>query len=342
MRPALRLAATPRSASDATRFTATTLHATSKTATPPPRFTPPRPGAASSTPGGLGGSGGSGDAGDALFETPEQKVARLRAAHQRAKAAQVSKFDAVVDHSRRFFDSAHKITVVGLIGFTVVAGVVTAYTAYDMIRYNKKRAAEWAEAQMKLEADSLEAARIAYMTGKATEEQITLVEEQLERERESGRQTTFFSNLSVLGSPEPTTASSSSTPSTPPQPPHSVTETVSWPPKDASPDQQQPADAPQDQPKTSVWSWITSGLKTDETDSSSSSNSTPSSGNQSSILSTSASALQAKAQSALDQEKANQQRGGPFDKIGGAPATEGAGETGKQDDKGGEKKKGWW
>lgn len=118
MRPALRLAATPRSASDATRFTATTLHATSKTATPPPRFSPPRPGAASSTPGGLGGSGGSGDSGDALFETPEQKVARLRAAHERAKAAQVSKFDAVVDHSRRFFDSAHKITVVGLIGFT--------------------------------------------------------------------------------------------------------------------------------------------------------------------------------------------------------------------------------
>lgn len=208
-----------------------------------------------------------------------------------------------------------------------------------MIRYNKKRAAEWAEAQMKLEADSLEAARIAYMTGKATEEQITLVEEQLERERESGRQTTFFSNLSVLGSPEPTAASSSSTPSTP----SSVTETVSWPPKDASPDQQQqPTDA-QDQSKASVWSWLTSGLKTDESDPSSSSNPTPSSGNQPSILAASAGTLKAKAQSALDQEKENQQRGGPLDQIGGVPAAEGAGtETGKQVDKEGEKKKGWW
>jgi hypothetical protein len=53
-----------------------------------------------------------------MFETPEQKVARLRAAHERAKAAQVSKFDRVVDASRKVFDSAHKVTVAGLIGFT--------------------------------------------------------------------------------------------------------------------------------------------------------------------------------------------------------------------------------
>ena len=53
-----------------------------------------------------------------MFETPEQKVARLRAAHERAKAAQVSKFDKVVDASRKVFDSAHKVTVAGLIGFT--------------------------------------------------------------------------------------------------------------------------------------------------------------------------------------------------------------------------------
>ena len=120
MKPTLRLCAGPRSVSDATRFTATTLHASSKTATPPPRFAPSKSGPVPPAPGGgSGGAGAGGKAGpSALFETPEQKVARLRAAHQRAKAAQVSKFDKVVDASRRVFDSAHKVTVAGLIGFT--------------------------------------------------------------------------------------------------------------------------------------------------------------------------------------------------------------------------------
>jgi hypothetical protein len=120
MKPTLRLCAAPRSVSDATRFTATTLHASSKTATPPPRFAPSKSGPVPlASGGGSGGAGGGGKPGpSALFETPEQKVARLRAAHQRAKAAQVSKFDKVVDASRRVFDSAHKVTGAGLIGFT--------------------------------------------------------------------------------------------------------------------------------------------------------------------------------------------------------------------------------
>jgi hypothetical protein len=105
------LSAAPRSVSDATRFTATTPHASSKTATPPPRFSSPRSGA------GAGGPGGSGP-GSILTETPEQKVARLRAAHRRAKEAQVSRFDKFVDAGRRVFDSAHKVTVAGLVGFT--------------------------------------------------------------------------------------------------------------------------------------------------------------------------------------------------------------------------------
>lgn len=46
-----------------------------------------------------------------------------------------------------------------------------------MLRYNRARRAEWVEAQKKLEADELASARLAYLKGDATEEQIELVEE---------------------------------------------------------------------------------------------------------------------------------------------------------------------
>lgn len=46
-----------------------------------------------------------------------------------------------------------------------------------MLRYNRARRAEWIEAQKKFEADELATARIAYLKGDATEEQILLVEE---------------------------------------------------------------------------------------------------------------------------------------------------------------------
>ncbi|KAK3903981.1 hypothetical protein C8A05DRAFT_14116 [Staphylotrichum tortipilum] len=256
MKPAIRLAAAPRSVPDATRFTATTVHAASKTATPPGRFAAPKAGPAPSSP---------------LLETPEQKVARLRAAHRRAKAAEVSQLDRFIDTSRRFLDSGHKVTIIGIIIFTIIAGCATAYTAVDMILYNKKRSAEWLDAQKKLEADSLDAARIAYMTGKATEEQIELVEEQLERERQSGEKKSFFNALpSVLGAPSAAGASSSadastpsSSPSSPPttsSPPHGVTETISW--STTTSPQQQPDES--EKKKTSLWGWLTSNLKREE------------------------------------------------------------------------------
>lgn len=46
-----------------------------------------------------------------------------------------------------------------------------------MLRYNRARRAEWIEAQRKFEADELSTARLAYLKGDATEEQIALVEE---------------------------------------------------------------------------------------------------------------------------------------------------------------------
>lgn len=55
-----------------------------------------------------------------------------------------------------------------------------------MLQYNRARRAEWIEAQKKLEADSLAAARIAYLKGDATEEQILLVEEANREAQEQG------------------------------------------------------------------------------------------------------------------------------------------------------------
>lgn len=74
------------------------------------------------------------------------------------------------------------------------------YTAVDMFTYNRKRKLDWIEAQKKLEADELAAARIAYMTNTATEEQIALVEEVNARAAASGD---GFKLPSLLGAPKP-------------------------------------------------------------------------------------------------------------------------------------------
>ncbi|KOS19851.1 hypothetical protein ESCO_005611 [Escovopsis weberi] len=110
-------------------------------------------------------------------ETPEQRVKRLRQAHLAAQKAQISRADKIVDASRRFLDVAHRWTVGGLVAFTAVAGVVSVYSVWDMLRYNRARRAEFLEAQKKYQDDVLATARLAYLKGAATEEQILLVEE---------------------------------------------------------------------------------------------------------------------------------------------------------------------
>ncbi|KAF4465795.1 cytochrome oxidase c assembly domain-containing [Fusarium albosuccineum] len=146
----------PRSVKDATRFTSTIPHATSKSA---------------------GGAVAAPKAPRIPGESPEQRVRRLRQAHLAAQKAQISKADKFIDASRRFLDVAHRWTVGGIVIFTAVAGVVSIYSVWDMLRYNRARRAEWVEAQKKLEADELASARLAYLKGDATEEQILLVEE---------------------------------------------------------------------------------------------------------------------------------------------------------------------
>lgn len=84
-----------------------------------------------------------------------------------------------------------------------VAGLLTAYTAYDMLRYNRKRKAEFLEAQRQMGADSLEAARLAYMRGDATEDQMSLVEEANARIGPAGGE--GFKLPSILSAPKPIT-----------------------------------------------------------------------------------------------------------------------------------------
>lgn len=69
---------------------------------------------------------------------------------------------------------------------TVVAGVVSIYSVWDMLRYNRARRAEFAEAQKRYEADELATARLAYLKGNATDEQALLVEDANRRAEAQG------------------------------------------------------------------------------------------------------------------------------------------------------------
>ncbi|KAL2047739.1 hypothetical protein N7G274_000781 [Stereocaulon virgatum] len=140
-----------RSAIDATRFTATSPHAYSKTFlrsapssasttprtnTPPNRFNQPNA-ARKLTPGSNN---------IPPPETPAEKVARLRAARLAEKQAQISKWDKIVLRGRVWADRAHKVTAYSLIGFSVVAAGITAFALTDMILHNRrKRSAFYAE-----------------------------------------------------------------------------------------------------------------------------------------------------------------------------------------------------
>ncbi|KAH8885414.1 hypothetical protein GQ53DRAFT_695830 [Thozetella sp. PMI_491] len=274
------ISSTPRSVSDATRFTATTPHASSKAAAGS-RFTPP-----SNAP--AGGAGGE-PKGAPMSETPAQRVQRLRAAHLRAKAAQGSRFDRVIEMGRRIFDSAHKATVVGLVGLTAITGLVTVYTAVDMLAFNRKRRNEFIEAQKAMEADSLEAARLAYMTNKATEEQIQLVEEA--NAREMAADSHIFKMPAVIGAPRPAGADSQ---------PSSV------PLSSATADQG--AEAPAGQKQGGLGSWLFGSLKKQDEG----------------LSGAKPQSLSEQAKQAFENERVNQRNGGPLDRVGLAeqPAAE--------------------
>ena len=108
----------PRSATDATRFTSTTPHASS-----PPRNMPSN--STTSSGNGLGGRGKKGNSlsgtagkGGLPGETMQEKVRRLRLAADAAKMGEVSKFDRFLIKGRVWADMAHRVTALSLIGAT--------------------------------------------------------------------------------------------------------------------------------------------------------------------------------------------------------------------------------
>lgn len=99
-----------RSVSDATRFTSTGPYASAK----PGSFTPSSINIRKPAPAG---------------ETPQQKIARLRAAAAEARSGNEATFDKVVRVGRVWADRAHRFSAYTLIGFTgtddAVAGLQT-------------------------------------------------------------------------------------------------------------------------------------------------------------------------------------------------------------------------
>lgn len=226
-----------------------------------------------------------------------------------------------------------------------------------MITYNSKRKAEFIEAQKKMEADSLEAARLAYMTGKATQEQISLVEEAMERERATGQAAggSFFSKMpNALSKPN----SSGFETSTSQGATQKVSEAVSWP-STSTPAEKVEQETKQAETKKGggLWAWMTSSLKKEEEgdDIGSSqkrlgwdslSEEDDATGVRDSDLVRAVeerikekeSRIATKAHEAFEKEKENQRKGGPLDRVGLEEGEAG----GKKEEAERKNKKGWF
>lgn len=335
----------PRSVADATRFTSNTPHAKTKSTptsasagrstnnTISPSSSSPSASAsasASSRPAQPWRAGGA--ASIPAQETMEERVRRLRAAHLAAKQHSVSKMDKVIGSSRRLFDAAHKFTVMGLIGFSGIALLVTAYATVDMMTYNRKRRNEFFALQKQLKEDSLEAARLAYMTGTATDDQIALVEDATAKAKEAG-----VKLPSLLSAPQ-AAAPAGGRGAT------ATTERTVWP-GEAMVESNLSGAADEEmegEKKGGITGWLFGGLKKEETrddgyETLSSSDAKWRSTNTSDSTSTAGEvgdALRDKAKAAFDQERDNQRRGGALDQVG-------LNETAASASTGEGKKKGW-
>ncbi|KAI9881278.1 MAG: hypothetical protein M1830_005564 [Pleopsidium flavum] len=162
-----------RSAADATRFTATSPHAYSKP--PTATFSPSSPSRvprSSGTPPNTPFNRSSIPLGD---ETPHEKVARLRHAARMAKEAQVSQFDKIVIRGRVWADRAHRVTALGLIGATGIAGAVAIFALGDMIIYNRRKRRDYFAEQSALHKTRLAEAKVAAARGAADEDQMLLI-----------------------------------------------------------------------------------------------------------------------------------------------------------------------
>ncbi|ORY61658.1 uncharacterized protein BCR38DRAFT_411512 [Pseudomassariella vexata] len=313
---------TPRSVADATRFTSNTLHAASKAGSfspggPASRTTKPKSSPsvkASATtasrplplrrppPAGMGSK--------AVPETLEERVRRLRAAHLAARNHDVSRLDRVINTSRKYFDVAHRYTVMGLIGFSGLALMVTVYATVDMMIYNRKRRDEFFTLQKQLQADSLEAARLAYMSGTASPEQISLVEDATAKAKSSG-----VSMPALLGTPQSAAAPAGRA---------GPTAERTTRPGEAMTESSVNAADEEPQKKRGFKDWLFSGLKKEDSVAAAlsfSDEEAAASGREDragvvQAVGQQKDALTDKAKAAFDAERDNQKRGGPLDQVG--------------------------
>ncbi|KAI1775985.1 hypothetical protein F4818DRAFT_415661 [Hypoxylon cercidicola] len=315
---------TPRSVADATRFTSNTPHAKAKAASTPSSATSsspqasPRPSHNRTPPPGMSGH--------ASPETIEERVRRLRAAHLAARKHETSRFDRVVDVSRRYFDAAHKFTVMGLIGFSGLALFVTLYATADMMVYNRKRRNEFFALRKQLRADSLEAARLAYMTGTASDEQVALVEDAEAKARQSG-----MSLPPLLSVPKPAA-----------EPPAvESAERSAWPGEAMVESSMSAAEEVEQPKKKGLSAWLFGGLKEEEArektfnfeeEAAAATSGPPPGSSLSKVVGESRQVLKDKAKSAFEQERENQRKGGPLDQIGSS----------ENQSNGENKRRGWW
>lgn len=300
-----------RSATEATRFTSTTPHASSK-----------HPSSASSAASSIaasqstsstaktraaGGPRSQPAPGGRPGETPEDRVRRLRAAHEAARKAQVSGYDQAIGTGRRFFDYAHRFTVAGLLGFTALAGLVSIYSVYDMVTYNRQRRAEFLEAQKLMEEDELATARLAFINGTATDDQILFVEDATARAREGGYK------LPPLLTPAGKTGAATVVEAFTGQDTRARPLSSSW--EDTAAAAEAAAQATSAEEQKRGW-WPFGGKKTE--------------GDASSAQAS----LRESAAVAFEKEKERQQNGGPLDRVGVEPVVAAVEEQ--------PKKKGWW
>lgn len=130
----------PRSATDATRFTATGPYAQSYSNATTAGASPFQ---SSSKSTGLGTTVPFPSSPPPPNETPQQKVARLREAARLAKASQESTFDRWLYRGRAVADKAHRVTVLGLITLSAVCTGMAAYSLGDMVLYNRRKRREF-------------------------------------------------------------------------------------------------------------------------------------------------------------------------------------------------------
>ncbi|KAF7188699.1 hypothetical protein HII31_09951 [Pseudocercospora fuligena] len=155
----------PRSPSDATRFTSTGPYVSTKPSSST-SFT-------SSNPATTGTQINFGSAPPG--ETPQQKIARLRAAAALAKQGKETTFDKTVRIGRLWADRAHRVTALSLIGLAVVSGAVATAGITDMLMHNRRKRNEWLAQKQAESARDLAIARQAEAQGTATEDQILLI-----------------------------------------------------------------------------------------------------------------------------------------------------------------------